>query len=81
MGTSRDLYTESELLAKEFEKRDEHDSATRIRDAISGGATSTEILFRLRWELNRLLDGRHKNDAELTARVKDLRAGVVDALK
>lgn len=80
MGTSRDLYAESELLAVELEKRGEADAATRIRGAIAGGSTSSEILFGVRWEFDRLLDRGVGGDIEIAAWVADLRAGVEEAL-
>jgi len=80
MGTSRDLYEESELLAAELEKRGEAEAATRIRDAIAGGSTSSEILFGLRSEFDRLLDRGVGGDVEMAAWIADLRAGVKEAL-
>lgn len=80
MGTSRDLYEESEQLAKALAERGDADAAERIRDAIAGGSTSTEILFGLRWEFDRLLDRGLGGDVKIAAWVADLRAGVEDAL-
>jgi len=80
MSTSRDLYEESEQLAKSLVERGEADAAQRIRDAIEGGSTSSEILFGLRWEFDRLLDRGASGDTELAAWIADLREAVEEAL-
>lgn len=80
MGAPRDLYEESEQLAKALVERGDAEAAERIRDAIAGGSTSSEILFGLRWEFDRLLDRGASGDVELAAWVADLRAGVEEAL-
>ena len=79
-GTSRDLYQESEQLAQALTERGESEAAQRIQDVIDGGSTSSEILFGLRWEFERLLDRGAGGDVEIAAWVADLRAGVEDAL-
>jgi hypothetical protein len=80
MGTSRDLYEESEQFADELQKRGDAEAAERIRDVIAGGSTSSEILFGLRWEFDRLLDRGVGGDVEMAAWVADLRAAVEQAL-
>ena len=75
-GSNRDLYGESRLLAQALRARGESEAARRINDAIEGGSTSSEILYRLRWEFDRLIDRGTAGDPELCASIADLRDAV-----
>ncbi|OAM87497.1 hypothetical protein OH491_21060 [Termitidicoccus mucosus] len=44
---------------------------SRIDDAIASGATGTEILMALRWEMNELIKTDVKISTNLAQRVKD----------
>ena len=79
-GTSRDLYGEARQLADAFVQRGEHVVAQRLIEAIESGSTSSEILFGLRWELDRLLDRGVGGDAHLFAWVSDLQAAIESTL-
>jgi hypothetical protein len=46
IGTSHDLYEESEDLAAALEERGTAEAAERIRDVIARGSTSSEICSR-----------------------------------
>jgi hypothetical protein len=80
-GTSRDVYGESKQLAEALRVRGEPEAAQRVDDAIDGGSTSSEILFGLRWEFDRLLDRGAGGDAKLAAWIADLRNAVEKALE
>jgi hypothetical protein len=54
--TERDLYAEARALAERMASRGDVATAARIVNTIESGSTSSEILFGLRAELNRLLD-------------------------
>ncbi|MBJ7457676.1 MAG: hypothetical protein JHD02_00665 [Thermoleophilaceae bacterium] len=81
MGTSRDLYKESEQIAEALVQLGEPDAAARIRDVIAGGSTSSEILFGLRSEFDRLLKSEDLGDQHLRSLVKDVRSEVSRALR
>jgi hypothetical protein len=51
-----DYYGEARSIATKLFERGEFDWSERIEDAISGGSTATEILMRVRFCLQELLD-------------------------
>ena len=54
--------------------------SARLQNAIEGGATGTEIVMTLRWELQQLLDGERDLPPPLRARARRLRRGLRQAL-
>ena len=72
----RDVYAESQGLAEHLAEQGHEDAARRIEDAIRGGSTSSEILFDLRSELNKLLDDGRVLDTQLYARTLELRSPI-----
>jgi hypothetical protein len=54
--------------------------SARLQDAIEGGATGTEIVMALRWELKQLVDGERDLPPPLRAQARRLRRGLRPAL-
>jgi hypothetical protein len=79
-GTSRDVYAECKQLAEALSSSGERDAAQRLIDAIEAGSTSSEILFDLRGELDRLIDAGELGNQRLLAWASDLRAAVSSAV-
>lgn len=78
--TGRDFYAEASELADALADLNEEECAARIKDAIDGGSTASEILFDLRWEFDQLLERGGTTDRSLNARVAELRQAIDAAL-
>lgn len=75
-----DLYNEVERVAVLIEKDGESELASALRDAVSAGATGSEICFALRFQLGRALEGPPELSARTVAEVRELCASVERAL-
>ena len=58
-----DLYADALLLAGKLQQKGLDIWAHQIEDSISGGATATEILMKLRWILQQLVSQLPAADA------------------
>jgi hypothetical protein len=78
--TDRSIYEEAQEFAASLVTQGEPEAAGEINQAIEGGATSSEILFDLRWELDRLLERGAPADEDLRASAEALRDAIQSLL-
>jgi hypothetical protein len=76
----RDYYAEARALASRLSDSNYLDWSRSLTDAIDEGATGTEILMRLRWQLNQILTSEGELPADVRREAKSLRDAVDGAL-
>lgn len=54
--TGYDIYAAADRIGERLSSIDLGDWQVRIQDAVTAGATSTEILWELRWQLRKLME-------------------------
>ncbi len=77
---TRDYYAEARDIAMLLEQAGLASDAASLVDAIEGGATATEILMALRWQLDRIEKLAAVTDAEIRRRLVDLGQAISTAL-
>ncbi len=58
MNQNADIYTSVRSLADDLAAAGNEEEAMAIGDALEGGATGTEILMALRWNLEKLISAQ-----------------------
>jgi hypothetical protein len=76
----RDYYAEARALAVRLNDVDHQSWSRALTDAIDEGATGTEILMRLRWQLDQLLASEVELKSDVRTEAKSLRNAIDCAL-
>ena len=76
-----DHYRVAEEIADDLVSEGFDDWAHRIRDAIRGGSTGTEILMAIRWTFGELKTQRIRVSKPVQRRIADLVARLDEALR
>lgn len=69
---SSDYYLEAGHIIDALVSEGMEWEATKLRDVITAGATSTEILMGMRWHLQEIDRANASKSVETTRRIKDL---------
>lgn len=77
----KDYYEDAKIIAEKLKNKDYHDYGKEIYEIIESGISSTEILMRLRFALNKIQVNDIVKLTDIDKRIKELIHEIDTALK